>query len=102
MSKYLLNKTWSKLTTARAINENIRLMDGQRLTDTEFAVLCLIAHHPNTTTAKIVNHPYFDDISLSTIKRSVQRLTKEKLINTAIPNDGDKRERLLNVVEVEQ
>ena len=99
-SKYQLNNMWGKLTLARGVNESIKLFDGERLTDTEFAVLCLIAHHPDTTIAKIHKHPYFRDLGISTIKRSIGKLTKENLISA---KDGlDRRERLLNVIEVEQ
>ena len=99
MNEYLLNKTWSKITTARAVNENIRLTSGVRLTDTEFAMLCLIAHHPSITIAKIINHPYFNDLGISTVKRGILRLTKENLIKST-PSENDKRENLITINEV--
>lgn len=97
-SKYQLNNMWSKLTLARGVKDSIKLYRDKQLSDTEFAVLCLIAHHPDTTIAKIDNHPYFKDLGVSTIKRAVGTLTKENLISTSEGKE-DRRERLLNIVE---
>jgi len=99
MNTYQLKKTWHKLTLARELNERLKLSKGDRLADKEFAVLCLIAHHPRITITGIVNHPYFRDTSLSSIKRFVLTLLREQLIR-ADGGDNDKRERVLTVVEV--
>lgn len=100
ISLYQLKKTWSKLTIARAIKNDVRLVDGDILNSPAFEVLCLIAFAPNITLAGIKNHPYFNDKSLSHIKRCVGKLLSERLI-TATSSEEDLRERLLNVVEYE-
>lgn len=95
MNKYELNKTWHKLTLARAVQDSLTV----NTSDTTFAVLCLIAHHPDTTIAKVVNHPYFYNVSLSTIKRSITTLLDNNLVS-AKGGENDKRERLLNIIKV--
>lgn len=96
VNKYELNKAWQKLTMARLTNECIS--NNKRLSDTTFAVLALIAHHDNITIHGVEIHPYFNNISLSTIKRCVNDLISANLVNAEI-SSRDKRERLLTVME---
>lgn len=98
INKYLLKKTWSKLTMARSIKNELTLPSGGVLTDSTFSILCLIAFAPNITLAQILTHPYFKNKSLSHIKRCVGTLVNEGLI-TATISEEDLRERLLNIVE---
>ena len=100
INRYQLKKTWSKLTIARATKNEVRLTNGGVLHDSVFEVLCLIAFAPNVTLAQINTHPYFDDKSLSHVKRCVGTLINEGLV-TATTSEEDLRERLLNVVEYE-
>ncbi len=100
MNRYELKKTWQNTTLIRAKQESIRLINGGVLSDVEFDIYCLIGFKPNATITSIVNHPYFKDLSLSTIKRSVGTLICENLIEASV-GASDKRERFLNVVEGE-
>ena len=100
INRYQLKKTWSKLTIARAVKNEVRLTNGGVLSDSVFEVLCLIAFAPNVTLAQINTHPYFNDKSLSHVKRCVGTLINEGLV-TATTSEEDLRERLLNVVEYE-
>ena len=97
LNNYELQKTWHKLTMTGELNERINLNKGMRLTDNNFAILCLIAHHPAITINGISKHPYFRDLSLSTVKRHVTTLLDEALVVATIGDD--KRERTLTVVE---
>tara|TARA_R110000823_G_scaffold2934_3_gene11659 strand:+ start:1302 stop:1616 length:315 start_codon:yes stop_codon:yes gene_type:complete len=95
-SKYELTKAWYKLTAVREINERINLNKGACLDDTVFSVLALIAHHEGITIQGIVKHPYFKNISLSTIKRAILTLIDESLI-VSTSSEKDKRENLLSI-----
>jgi len=99
MNRYELQKTWSKITLTRAMNESIELTNKGRLNDTVFAVLCLIAFKPYITITTILNHPYFKDMSLTTIKRAIGTLDCEGFI-TFENGEDDKRERLISIKEV--
>jgi DNA-binding MarR family transcriptional regulator len=96
LNNYELQKTWHKLTMTRELNERIKLNKGIRLTDNNFAILCLIAHHPAITIQGINKHPYFRDLSLSTVKRHIRTLLDEELVIATI-GDNDKRERVLTI-----
>ena len=101
ISTYEIGKQWNKLLTARGISESLPTYDNKPITDTEFAVLCHIAHQGNKANiTSIVNHPYFAVTSLSTVKRAVSRLITEGLVRGADVSN-DKRERMLEVVEFE-
>jgi hypothetical protein len=98
-TKMELKKGWQKLTTARDIRDRLPMLNGTQLSSTEFAVLCLVSHQEgNATITTVVNHPYFTDVSLSTIKRAVTGLITEKLV-TASEGAFDRRERLLAVCD---
>jgi len=98
VNSYELSKAFKKLVLTRDVNERIKLSDGSMLNDKEFAILGLIAYKPDITTAEINIHPYFANLSISTIKRFIDHLLNENLIS-ATHGSVDKRERLLNVVE---
>jgi DNA-binding MarR family transcriptional regulator len=68
------------------------------LSSNEFDVLCFIAHQSgNANITSMIGHPYFKGVSMSTIKRAVLSLTKERLITSS--EGDDRRERYLSVVE---
>ncbi len=101
INTYELVKQWNKLLTVRGVCEALPTYDPKPLTDTEFAVLCHIAHQSNKANiTSLVNHPYFAVTSLSTVKRAVARLISEGLVHvTDVSND--KRERMLEVKGLE-
>ena len=97
VNKTELKNGWHKLTTVRYIKDRVPLFSGRNLSSTEFAVLCLIAHQNGVATITTVRkHPYFQDISFSTIKRAVITLIEEALI-TASAGSFDRREKLLSI-----
>jgi DNA-binding MarR family transcriptional regulator len=101
ITTYELKKQWNRLLTTRGMSESLPIQDGKLLTDTEFAVLCHIAHQGNKANiTSLVNHPYFVVTSLSTVKRAVTRLISGGLVHvTDVSND--RRERMLEVTGLE-
>lgn len=99
VNPYEISKQWNKILTIREIKDTTPTGDDASLTDTEFAVLCHIAHQKGSANiTSILNHPYFAVMSLSTVKRSVLRLIGAGLIRSESAS-FDKRERMLTVVE---
>jgi DNA-binding MarR family transcriptional regulator len=91
-----LRKGWSKVTVLRDVKDRTEDFSQTELSETEFDVLCFVAHQNGTATiTAMVNHPYFKGVSLSTIKRAVLFLTKETLIQAT--EGDDRRERHLSV-----
>ncbi len=69
IDKTELKHGWHKLTVLQDVKDRLPLFRGHRLSSTEFAVLCLVAHQDGVATiTSIIKHPYFVDVSLSTIK----------------------------------
>lgn len=98
MTKEKLKTSWHKLTTLRLIQEHFS--GDELMTPTEFGMLCFIAHQDGRATlTMLINHPYFKNVSISTMKRTAISLTKRGLI-TSVDGSNDRRERLLSVVEV--
>ncbi len=94
-----LKKGWAKVTILRDLKDRTEEVSQTELSETEFDVLCFIAHQNGTATiTAMTTHPYFKGVSLSTIKRAVLLLTKETLIQAT--EGSDRRERYLSVVEV--
>ncbi len=94
-----LRKGWAKVTILRDLKDRTEEVSQTELSETEFDVLCFIAHQNGTATiTAMTTHPYFKGVSLSTIKRAVLLLTKETLIQAT--EGSDRRERYLSVVEV--
>jgi DNA-binding MarR family transcriptional regulator len=94
-----LKKGWAKVTILRDLKDRTEEVSQTELSETEFDVLCFIAHQNGTATiTAMVTHPYFKGVSLSTIKRAVLLLTKETLIQAT--EGSDRRERYLSVLEV--
>ena len=92
-----LKKGWSKVTILREIKGRTEDFSQTELSETEFDVLCFIAHQNGTATiTAMTTHPYFKGVSLSTIKRAVLLLTKETLIQAT--EGDDRRERYLSVI----
>jgi len=90
-------KGWHKLTTVREVSDRVPLFSGRPLSSTEFAILCHVAHQDGVATiASVLRHPYFDDISLSTIKRAVVTLISEGLVSAG-EGTFDRRERVLSI-----
>lgn len=91
-----LNKGWNKVTILRDVKDRTERFSHTELSGTEFDVLCFIAHQKGTATiTAMVTHPYFKGVSLSTIKRAVNRLTTAWLIEST--EGDDRRERCLSV-----
>jgi len=74
MNTYELKKAWHRLVLNRETNERNATTKGGGLQNTVFEVLCLIGFKPRITIAKIEQHPYFYDTSLSTAKRAITTL----------------------------
>jgi|TARA_A200000159_G_scaffold113114_1_gene106176 DNA-binding MarR family transcriptional regulator len=92
-----LKKGWAKVTILRDLKDRTEEVSQTELSETEFDVLCFIAHQNGTATiTAMTTHPYFKGVSLSTIKRAVLLLTKETLIQAT--EGDDRRERYLSVV----
>ncbi len=92
-----LRKGWAKVTILRDLKDRTEEVSQTELSETEFDVLCFIAHQNGTATiTAMTTHPYFKGVSLSTIKRAVLLLTKETLIQAT--EGDDRRERYLSVV----
>ena len=86
---------WQKVTVLRDLQDRAQFPSGRNMSHTEFAILCFIEHqNGNATITSMVMHPFFIDISHSTIKRAVLALSHEKLILSTEGND--RRERFLS------
>ena len=82
-----LKRGWQKITVLRDTKDRT-----QEYTATD------IAHqNGNATITDMVGHPYFGDISQSTVKRGVLALTKARLIQST--EGADRRQRFLSVKE---
>jgi len=79
-----------------SLNQQMQHEKTAALSRVGFDVLTFIGAHPNTTVAKIEQHKYFVDDSLSTIKRIVTLLLDLGLIE-ASQNKKDKREKYLQI-----
>ena len=91
-----LTKGWAKVTILRDVKDRTERFSHTELSETEFDVLCFIAHqNGNATITSMVGHPYFKGVSMSTIKRAVLLLTKAWLVASA--EGDDRRERYLSV-----
>jgi DNA-binding MarR family transcriptional regulator len=94
-----LKKGWAKVTILRDLKDRTEEVSQTELSETEFDVLCFIAHQNGTATiTAMTTHPFFKGVSLSTLKRAVILLTKETLIQAQ--EGDDRRERYLSVVGV--
>ena len=93
-----LKRGWQKITVLRDVKDRTQAFSATELSSNEFDVLCFIAHqNGNANITSMVEHPYFEGVSISTIKRAVLSLTKERLITSS--EGDDRRERFLSVVE---
>jgi DNA-binding MarR family transcriptional regulator len=91
-----LTKGWAKVTILRDVKDRTERFSHTELSETEFDVLCFIAHqNGNATITSMVGHPFFKGVSMSTIKRAVLLLTKAWLVASA--EGDDRRERYLSV-----
>jgi len=91
-----LKTGWLKITLVRELKDRFASV-SEHISVNEFDVLCFIAHQTgNVTITGILGHPYFKDISISTVNRTVKMLTLKGLI-IASDNSCDRRERLLMV-----
>ena len=97
IDKTELVKSWHKLTTVRDVSDRVPLFSGRPLSTTEFAVFCHVAHQDGVATiSSVLRHPYFDEISLSTVKRAVVTLMSEGLVSAG-EGTFDRRERVLSI-----
>ena len=97
IDKTKLVKSWHKLTTVKEVSDRVPLFSGRPLSSTEFAVLCHVAHQDGVATiSSVLRHPYFDEISLSTVKRAVITLMNEGLVSAG-EGTLDRRERVLSI-----
>jgi|LWDU01.1.fsa_nt_gi DNA-binding MarR family transcriptional regulator len=92
-----LEHTWEEVSKARRVNRALNTESGKLLNDAVFDVLCLIAHHPQTTCSYITKHEHFCHVSLSTIKRAVLTLLDEGLVTVSVGEDA--RTRVFKVAE---
>mgnify|MGYP003670506604 CR=1 FL=1 len=84
---------WQKITVLRDLRD--RSQFPKLMTSTEFAILCFIEHQSgNATISQMVSHPFFINVSHSTIKRAVLALSYERLISSI--EGADRRERYLS------
>ena len=89
---------WQKVTILRDYKDRTQAYSSTQLSATEFDILCFIAHqNGNATITTMVGHPYFEGVSISTIKRGVLALTKERLIKST--EGYDRRQRFLWIRE---
>ena len=93
-----LKRGWQKITVLRDVKDRTQAYSTAQLSATEFDILCFIAHqNGNATISTMITHPYFGDVSQSTVKRGVLALTKEGLIQSS--EGSDRRQRFLSVKE---
>ena len=93
-----LKRGWQKITVLRDVKDRTQAYSATELSSNEFDVLCFIAHqNGNANITSMVGHPYFEGVSISTIKRAVLLLTKERLIEST--EGADRRQRFLSVKE---
>ena len=97
------NQCWRHLKTAkkmqkRMINEGLRSNQGKLLPGS-MDMLTFIGANPDTTITSITNEPYFNDLSLSTVKRCILELSQCRAI-TSTTSKEDGRIRHLNIMEV--
>ena len=97
------NQCWRHLKTAKKmqnkmINEALRSNQGKLLPGS-MDMLAFIGANPDTTITSITNEPYFNDLSLSTVKRCILELSQCRAI-TSTTSKEDGRIRHLNIMEV--
>jgi Fe2+ or Zn2+ uptake regulation protein len=85
--------------------QNIRQLEKSMgfdvsLTDNERAMLEFIASREGTRITDIRNEDYFNDISMSTIKRSVTTLQTNSLVKNITTNDRRDRAMVLDIVSL--
>ena len=98
LTKIELKLGWQKITILREAKDRTQDYSATELSSNEFDVLCFIAHqNGNANITSMIGHPYFEGVSISTIKRAVLLLTKERLIEST--EGADRRQRFLSVKE---
>jgi len=98
----LWQKPWTSLLTGQMYKD--KLLDRHNLSTNDISrvagdVFCYINADVDVTITSITQQWYFDDISLSTVKRAVGELLDKGLIYKVVGSDG--RARLLRAVEVD-
>jgi len=86
-------KAWAKALRSREISYG-SMMDT--LSRTEFDVLTYIGATPRTTIQEIDRAFLFQNVTLSTIKRAVQKLKDLGVLSISL-NENDGRERLIQL-----
>jgi len=85
---------WENLKELRIKKQSLEISNKVILSDKTFAVYCLIEHIPNINITGIRKHPYFRDMSFSTVKRLLTTLLESDLVAKKT-DTSDKRERPL-------
>ena len=87
-----INKLFEKRQDIKQVEKHLGLAE---LNDNEKASLEYIASRDSTTITDIANEDFFNHLSLSTIKRTVNTLQTNKLVKFV--STSDKRERAMVV-----
>jgi len=88
-----LNYMWRKRVLIQ--EDTDKFLNGLDLSKTTTDIYFYIAAHKANIT-NIFIHPYFKNVSISTIKRSILELRQKNLINVFTDND-DKRIKWFNI-----
>jgi len=90
--------SWEALKALRVKKQSLELSSSTLLSDKTYAIYCLVEHMPRINITGIRKHPYFGDMSFSTVKRLVGKLINSGLVIKQVSTD-DKREVELCVKE---
>lgn len=90
------NECWRHLKTAKKMQK--KMIKGKLLPGS-MDMLAFIGANPDTTITTITKEPYFNDLSLSTVKRCILELSQCRAITSTTSKD-DGRIRHLNIMEV--
>jgi len=69
----------------------------EKLSEPTKLTFSFIQHYKRTSVCDMIKHPFFMDLSLSTIKRAVGTLLKKELI-VAVQSESDRRRTILTTI----
>lgn len=87
---------WLNLNRAKNYQNELSIEYGFKLLDIDMAIIIFTADHMRVTISKIEQTKYFRGYAFSTIKRSVDRLIKQKVLKQT-KDTIDARKRILSL-----
>ena len=93
ISTWLYTQSWIQFGQLKNQKQILEKAMGRSINDIEHKVACCIACSPTTVT-DLMSEKYFDDVSLSTMKRAVSTLLECGVIETKT-DKKDRRKKIL-------